>query len=213
MKVSNILASYSHQQMHKTRAQWYALIDISNRKQEFFSHTLDDLRSAEYGESNDKKRVEEVFLIETNMESVPEIAIQRFGQNKATRDAEITSVYQRKKIVVEKLLKEYTIKAYLKKPDTFVERYGLHKTRSLKRLASRIIKEYSKSRKKKINFLLRWTAAFAIPLIIILLLEVKYKFLTESLIHHLRDTVIIAFLIILSVLIEKYIKRYMENNN
>ena len=78
----NILASYSHQQMQKETAHWYALVDITNKSKEFFTETLDALRTAKYGDKGANKKVLNVFLIESNVETISDDILINFGQNK-----------------------------------------------------------------------------------------------------------------------------------
>lgn len=165
----NILASYSHQQMQKETAHWFALIDISNKKQEFFTKTLKALQACTYGEETDPKRVLEVFLSETNTDDVDDKTILRFGQNRKNKDQDETSIFKKKRELLEKKLNEFGVSRYLSSKDApgqFITLNKLHNTESLRNLVSEIIAE-KKERKKKV---IRWAVSLFPPIILLWIL-------------------------------------------
>jgi hypothetical protein len=209
----NILASYSHQQMQKVNAQWFALIDISNKKQEFFTKTLDALRTAEYGEIYDRKKVLEVFLIETNMDTIPEDATQRFGQNKKTKEGEETSIYIKKKEIIKNCLDKYSIASYQNFPDEFVKHYNFHGTDSLKRLVNKIINEEKQAKANLKNKIISWAIIILISTSLVFIITSVFDLFGDKLIEHAVFSLITVLIIILISRLEKIVRNKIEKSS
>jgi len=200
----NILATYSHQQMQKEKAHWFALIDISNDPEKFFTKTLDLLRKCKYGPGpeNEQKTVLDVFLIEANTDDIPDDIILRFGQNKLTKDYVITSVYKKKRKLIEGLLNNNVVSDDPNSLDKFVENHRLHTTSSLKRLVKRIIAQKKAKRANMIKRVFRLGGATILTVLFIGLLTFlpQTAYIVEGLKKHASELIFVTIIVVIFVL-------------
>lgn len=208
----NILASYSHQQMQKETAHWYALVDISQQSQQFFQYTLAALKTAKYGENGTQKEVIDVFLMETNTDSIPTDVLMGYGQNRKTKDGDLTSVYFAKRKLLTQYLEDYGINKYLKSPQEFLKSFSFHKARSVRRLIDSIITEKRKQNNKLWRKLLIKVVAIGIPVVLLTILTVTVpviRRLVEGAILHYSS----VFTVLGALFLGHIIHNYLEKKN
>lgn len=206
----NILASYSHQQMQKETAHWYALIDISQKHQEFFKETLAALKTAKYGDDGAQKKVLDVFLIETNIDSIPNDVIVGYGQNRPTIDGDLTSVYSKKKQLLTKYVEEFGVELYKKSPKDFINKHTLHNASSVLKLIDSIIAEKRKEKATMKRKYIILGISFLIPVAILSILVTlipNVKSLVLDSIHHSQAVIITLSAIALMFFIHGFLEK------
>jgi predicted amino acid-binding ACT domain protein len=225
----NIIACYSHAQMLKNTAHWFALVDITNKEYPFYSEILNNLTIAEYGDDQNQKKVKEVFLIETtNTESIDPDTIMKYGQNKKTREGEITTVYKKKKEMMKQILfSEDNLKSFQKNKEFIIKKYGLQNTKSVIKLCEEIIQEKDLEQKKEIediattkkinisnlNSVVSWGLSIFIVFIIVTFLLKTFSQYKQNLLSGITDAAIeaglflsLALVVFLKFRIEPFIR-------